>query len=93
MERRRQSMERIQLNIRLDGERELVKRIKLAAAQQSISVNTFVINAIKKDLGLFPLEETTIEKLKIQLAQMMDEKLSERLGKSEKPVGRTEQMD
>ena len=43
--------ERIQLNLRLDGHKDLYGAVKAAAAEQNTSVNQFVINALKKALG------------------------------------------
>jgi hypothetical protein len=43
--------ERIQLNLRLDGHKDLYEAVKLAALQKDTSVNQFVINALKAALG------------------------------------------
>ncbi|MBD1834435.1 hypothetical protein H6F61_17455 [Cyanobacteria bacterium FACHB-472] len=43
--------ERIQLNLRLDGHKDLYEAVKLAASQKDTSVNQFVINALKAALG------------------------------------------
>jgi uncharacterized protein (DUF1778 family) len=43
--------ERIQLNLRLDGHKELYEALKVAASDQDTSVNQFVINALKAALG------------------------------------------
>jgi uncharacterized protein (DUF1778 family) len=43
--------ERIQLNLRLDGHKELYEAVKAAASEQDTSVNQFVINALRTVLG------------------------------------------
>ncbi len=43
--------ERIQLNLRLDGHKEMYEALKVAASDQDTSVNQFVINALKAALG------------------------------------------
>ncbi|MBD1903739.1 type II toxin-antitoxin system HicB family antitoxin [Trichocoleus sp. DQ-A3] len=43
--------ERIQLNLRLDGHKDLYEAVKVAALEQDTSVNQFVINALKAALG------------------------------------------
>ena len=40
-------LERIQLNLRLDGRRDLLDAIKVAAAREGLSVNAFVIKALE----------------------------------------------
>lgn len=48
---------RIQLNLRLDGHKELYEAVKTAAAEQDTSVNQFVINALRAALG-WEVEQT-----------------------------------
>lgn len=43
--------ERIQLNLRLDGYRELLDTVKASAEAAGISVNSFVIRALKSAVG------------------------------------------
>jgi hypothetical protein len=43
--------ERIQLNLRLDGHRELYDAVKAAAAARNTSVNHFVVNALRAAVG------------------------------------------
>ncbi|MBD1889319.1 toxin-antitoxin system HicB family antitoxin [Coleofasciculus sp. FACHB-SPT9] len=43
--------ERIQLNLRLDGHKDLYEAVKVAASEQDTSVNQFVIDALKAALG------------------------------------------
>lgn len=88
--------ERIQLNLRLDGQRDFYEAIKTAADERGISINALVINALKKDLGWEIEEHTTastippldaiLEAVKAQLVPMLDsmidEKVDQRLGES-----------
>lgn len=87
--------ERLQLNLRLDGQKELYEAVKDAAARQDTSVNTFVINALKAALGWemtnhttdtpTPTLEAILEAVKKELDAILDNKLdaklAERLGK------------
>lgn len=43
--------ERVQLNLRLDGHKELYEAVKAEAARQNTSVNSFVVDALKVALG------------------------------------------
>ena len=40
-------LERIQLNLRLDGRRDLLDAIKVAAASEGLSANAFIIKALE----------------------------------------------
>jgi uncharacterized protein (DUF1778 family) len=64
---------RIQLNLRLDGHKELYEAVKAAAAEQDTSVNQFVINALKAALG-WEVEQTPspekVEVLEERLASL-----------------------
>ena len=80
--------ERIQLNLRLDGNRELFEAVKAEAARLDTSVNSFVINALKTVLEWQDLEssaqstpsvETIIEALMPRLDNMLEEKLNKKL--------------
>lgn len=57
--------ERIQLNLRLDGHRELYDAVKVAAAERNTSVNQFVINALRAALGWEPIESTPSPKTEV----------------------------
>ena len=88
--------ERIQLNLRLDGQRDFSSAIKTAAEERGISVNSFVLNAIKKDLGWEISEHTTasaipqldaiLEAVQTRLVPvldtMIDDKVNQRLGEA-----------
>jgi len=51
--------ERIQLNLRLDGHRELYDAVKARAAETNTSVNQFGINALRASLGWEPIESAS----------------------------------
>jgi uncharacterized protein (DUF1778 family) len=64
---------RIQLNLRLDGHKELYEAVKASASEQDTSVNQFVINALKAALG-WEVEQTPspekVEVLEERLASL-----------------------
>lgn len=79
--------ERIQLNLRLDGHKELYEAVKAEAARQNTSVNSFVVSALKRAVGqqvdnptALSLE-TILEAVDTKLDTLVDSKLAERLGK------------
>jgi uncharacterized protein (DUF1778 family) len=82
--------ERLQLNLRLDGHRELYEAVKAEAAKQDTSVNSFVINALKAAVGwqqsIAPDKQTSLsleailEAVENRLDEILDKKLEERLG-------------
>lgn len=43
--------ERVQLNLRFDGHRDLYEAVKAEAARQNTSINSFVVDALKVALG------------------------------------------
>jgi hypothetical protein len=61
--------ERIQLNLRLDGHKELYEAVKAVAAEQDTSVNAWVINAMRSALGWSPIESPA-------RAQALEERLA-----------------
>ena len=75
-------MERLQLNIRLDGQGDLLEAIKEKAKSQGLSVNQFVVDALKLALGWIQdrtaiVEETLTDgKLTSLINTMLDEKLT-----------------
>jgi len=81
--------ERIQMNVRLDGHNDLYEAVKLEAARQDTSVNTFVINALKVALGWEDTEsppysptpplEAILEALAPRLDKLVEQKVNERL--------------
>jgi uncharacterized protein (DUF1778 family) len=82
--------ERLQLNLRLDGYRELYEAVKAEAARQNTSVNSFVINAVKDSVGWQQEEplfnqsslslEVILEALEKRLDDILDKKIEEKLG-------------
>jgi uncharacterized protein (DUF1778 family) len=82
--------ERLQLNLRLDGYRELYEAVKAEAARQNTSVNSFVINALKDSVGWQQEEplfnqsslslEVILEALEKRLDDILDKKIEEKLG-------------
>lgn len=72
------SKERIQLNLRLDGHKELYEAVKIEASRQKTSLNSFVINALKAALG-WETDETPSE-LPIPSLEAILEALAPRLG-------------
>ncbi len=90
-------VERIQLNLRLDGQRELYDQIKLAATRQGTSINAFVVNAVKAALGI-PSEESQsqsnsssleaiVERVKSELVATLDGVLAQKLVVVEGQIG------
>lgn len=67
------SKERLQLNLRLDGHKELYEAVKEAAQERDTSVNQFVINALRAALG-WEVEESPspqkVEALEERLASL-----------------------
>lgn len=82
--------ERLQLNLRLDGYRELYEAVKAEAARQNTSVNSFVINALKSSVGWQKEElpfnqsslslEVILEALENRLDDILDKKIEVKLG-------------
>lgn len=78
--------ERIQLNLRLDGHKDLYDAVKAEAARQNTSVNSFVVNALKVAIGRqvenqsAPSLETILEAVDSKLDTLVDSKLAKRLG-------------
>jgi uncharacterized membrane protein YheB (UPF0754 family) len=72
--------ERLQLNLRLDKYRDLYESIKAEAKQQNVSVNQFVVDALKKTLGQETESFGSPEALK-ELERRLEEKLEEKLEK------------
>jgi uncharacterized protein (DUF1778 family) len=83
--------ERIQLNLRLDGHKDLYEAVKLAASQKDSSVNQFVINALKAALGrdaeaaLSPQIESRLAVLESRLAVVSS--IENRLDEVEQQLG------
>lgn len=90
--------ERIQLNLRFDKHKDLYEAIKAEAKEQDISINQFVVNALKRTLGqdpestsspeaLLELEGRLEERLVRRLATLVDEKIEQVLAKQELDSG------
>jgi uncharacterized protein (DUF1778 family) len=90
------SKERLQLNLRLDGHKELYEAVKEAAGERDTSVNQFVINALRAALG-WEIEESPsppkVEALEERLASLEERlaivvSLEERLAALEEQRGK-----
>ena len=90
--------ERLQLNLRFDKYKDLYEAIKAEAKQQNVSVNQFVVDALKRTLGqeredisspeaLKELEKRLEERLVNRLVDLVDEKLEQVLAKQEIDLG------
>lgn len=90
--------ERIQLNLRFDKHKDLYEAIKAEAKEQNISINQFVVNALKRTLGrdtestlspkaLSELEVRLEERLVRRLVDIVDEKIEQVLAKQERDLG------
>ncbi len=90
--------ERIQLNLRFDKYKDLYEAIKAEAKKQDISVNQFVVDALKRTLGqetesigspeaLKKLEVQLEERLVRRLVDLVDEKIEQVLAKQEIDLG------
>ena len=86
--------DRVQLNLRLDGKRELLETIKEVAAAEGLSVNAWVVktleqaasNPIPKSEGTHPAPPVAdIEPL---LDTMLDNKLATKLASFEERLGK-----
>ena len=44
--------ERLQLNVRMDGQRDLYEALRDAAQRQGLSINQFVLGAIRAAVGM-----------------------------------------
>lgn len=82
--------ERIQLNLRLDGYKELYDAVKVSAAEQDTSVNQFVINALKAALGWEV--KTSIPHKKTEAIEQRLALLEERLASVSSVESRLEEM-
>lgn len=85
---------RLQLNLRMDGQNELLEAVRQAAEAQGVSINQFVLNALRTAVGretihrTTPLNSDALESLRRELegtleqrlAELLDKKLDERLG-------------
>lgn len=90
--------DRLQLNLRLDKHKDLYEAIKAEAKEQNISINQFVVNALKRTLGqetestlspeaLSELEERLEERLVRRLVEIVDQKIEQALARQESDSG------
>jgi len=90
--------ERLQLNLRFDKYKDLYESIKAEAKEQDISINQFVVDALKRTLGqetqsissqdaLTELEGRLEERLVSRLVDLVDEKIAQVLAKQEIDLG------
>jgi hypothetical protein len=86
--------DRVQLNLRLDGRRDLLETIKEVAAVEGLSVNAWVVKTLEqaasnptpKSEGTHPTPPVAdIERL---LDTMLDEKLAAKLSSFEERLGK-----
>ena len=84
--------ERIQLNLRLDGHRELLNAVKLEAEAAGISVNAFVLNALKIAVGQTetetPIPIAPPTNLEETLAPALDKLLADKFAAIEERLGK-----
>ncbi len=71
-------IERLQLNLRFDKYKDLYESIKAEAKQQNVSVNQFVVDALKKTLGQQTESISSQDALK-ELERRLEEKLEGKL--------------
>jgi hypothetical protein len=85
--------DRVQLNLRLDGRRDLLETIKGVAAAEGLSVNAWVIRTLEqaaanptpKSQGTHPTPAVDIEPL---LDTLLDKKLGAKLASFEERLGK-----
>jgi hypothetical protein len=85
--------DRCQLNLRLDGRRDLLETIKEVAAAEGLSVNAWVIRTLEqaaanptpKSKGTHPTPAVDIEPL---LDRLLDKKLAAKLASFEERLGK-----
>ena len=89
--------ERIQLNLRFDGHRELLDAVKTEAEAAGISVNAFVLRSLKIAVGLPDTRQTFAPQaaeampaanLEAELAPMLEKLLGSRLAGIEERLGK-----
>jgi hypothetical protein len=88
--------DRVQLNLRLDGRRDLLETIKEVAAAEGLSVNAWVVktleqaasNPIPKSEGTHPHPAPPVADIEPLLDKMLDEKLVTKLLSFEERLGK-----
>ena len=86
--------DRVQLNLRLDGRRDLLETIKEVAAAEGLSVNSWVIKTLEqaasnptpKSEGTHPAPP--VEDIEQLLDRMLDSKLAAKLANLEERLGK-----
>jgi hypothetical protein len=87
--------DRCQLNLRLDGRRDLLETIKEVAAAEGLSVNAWVIRTLEQaTANPTPKSEGTrpapvvADNIELVLDKMLDEKLPAKLASFEERLGK-----
>ena len=87
--------DRCQLNLRLDGRRDLLETIKEVAAAESLSVNAWVIRTLEQAIAnTTPKSEGTrsapavADDIELVLDSMLDKKLAAKLASFEERLGK-----
>lgn len=86
--------DRVQLNLRLDGRRDLLETIKEVAAAEGLSVNAWVVKTLEQAASNpTPKSEVThptpsVADIEPLLDTMLDEKLAAKLASFEERLGK-----
>ena len=86
--------DRVQLNLRLDGRRDLLETIKEVAASEGLSVNAWVVKTLEQAASNpTPKSEGThpgppVENIEPLLDRMLDSKLAAKLASLEERLGK-----
>jgi hypothetical protein len=86
--------DRVQLNLRLDGRRDLLETIKEVAAAEGLSVNAWVVKTLEQAASNpIPTSEGThpvplVADIEPLLDTMLDEKLAAKLASFEERLGK-----
>jgi hypothetical protein len=86
--------DRVQLNLRLDGRRDLLETIKEVAAAEGLSVNAWVVKTLEQAaFNPTPKSEGThpappVEDIEPLLDRMLDNKLATKLASFEERLGK-----
>lgn len=86
--------DRVQLNLRLDGRRDLLETIKEVAAAEGLSVNAWVVKTLEqaasnptpKSEGIHPAPP--VAEIEPLLDKMLDNKLATKLASFEERLGK-----
>jgi hypothetical protein len=87
--------DRCQLNLRLDGRRDLLETIKEVAAAEGLSLNAWVIRTLDQTIahptpkseGTRPAS-TVVDDIELVLDNMLDNKLAAKLASFEERLGK-----